>query len=63
MRKSLICRHETQLNLFHPLPKTPSWAELPVDAERKAANLLARLLREHRVRLLVNDSTEDVTDE
>ena len=62
MRKNRICRHETQLNLFHPLPKTPSWAELPVDTGRKAVNLLARLLREHRSRLLASDSVGEVSD-
>ena len=62
MRKIPI-RRQTQLSLFHPRPKMPSWPQLPVSVRRKTTNLLARLLREHRARLLANENAEEVADE
>jgi hypothetical protein len=40
-------RFQTQLwDLFHPLPQTPTWEELPRPTKRQLTELLARLLRE-----------------
>jgi len=33
-------------DLFHPLPQTPTWEELPTTTKRHLTELLARLLRE-----------------
>jgi hypothetical protein len=43
--------HSDQLHLFHPVPKVPAWNVLPEDVRHKAANLLARMLREHFARV------------
>jgi hypothetical protein len=40
-------RYQTQpWDLFHPLPKTPTWEELPRPLQHQLTELLARLLRE-----------------
>jgi hypothetical protein len=40
-------RFQTQLwDLFHPLPQTPRWEEVPRPMKRQLIELLARLLRE-----------------
>jgi hypothetical protein len=33
-------------DLFHPLPQTPTWEDLPRPTQRQLTELLARLLRE-----------------
>ena len=44
-------RHPTQpWDLFHPLPQTPMWEELPRPMKRQLTELVARLLREQRDR-------------
>ncbi len=53
----------TQLHLFRPRSKTPTWKALPIDARKKAEALLARMLREHRARLLENRSRREEPDE
>lgn len=40
-------RFRGQGDLFHPLPQTPTWEELPQSMKRQLTELLARLLREH----------------
>jgi hypothetical protein len=42
-------RFQTQpWDLFHPLPQTPTWHELPRPLKRHLTELLARLLRDQR---------------
>ena len=40
-------RYQTQpWDLFHPLPQTPTWEELPRPLKRRLTELLARLLQQ-----------------
>ena len=42
-------RYQTQpWDLFHPLPQTPQWRELPRPIKLQLTELLARLLRAQR---------------
>jgi hypothetical protein len=52
-----------QLNLFHPIPVTPGWTLLPLEARQKALHLLARLLRQHRRRFVADGVGPEVRDE
>jgi len=63
MRKIPIRRRETQLSLFHPRPQTPLWSEIPIAFRRTATRLIARLLREHRARLLASENAKETADE
>lgn len=35
-----------QLNLFHPVAKTPEWSVLPLEVRQRALRLLARMIRD-----------------
>ena len=37
-----------QLTMFHPLPTTPRWESIPVEARERPIKLLARLLQSRR---------------
>jgi len=63
MSKKPTRRRPTQLSLFRPLPKTPNWSTLPVDARREVKTLLVRLLREYREARLEIDRHEEARDE
>jgi hypothetical protein len=53
-----------QLTMFHPLPTTPRWESIPVEARERAIKLLARLLQSHRrTRLGGRDAAREVCDE
>ena len=63
MRNVLTHHRERQLDLFQPTPNVPPWLSIPNEARRKTILLLARLLREYRYHLLVNESGKEVVDE
>jgi hypothetical protein len=46
MRKTRRRFQKQPWDLFHPLPQTPAWQELPRPTKRQLTELLARLLRE-----------------
>jgi hypothetical protein len=48
MRKTRRRFQTPPWDLFHPLPQTPTWEELPRPTKRQLTELLARLLREQR---------------
>ena len=50
MRKTHRRLQTPPWDLFHPLPQTPTWEELPRPTKRQLTELLARLLREQRDR-------------
>ena len=52
-----------QLHLFRPQPKIPAWKTLPVDSRQRVTSLVARMLREHRARLLGTRSGREEPDE
>jgi hypothetical protein len=47
-----------QLKLFHRTPASPLWAQLPQEIRQQTAQLLARLLREHRALVASRGATE-----
>jgi hypothetical protein len=48
MRRLDRHRLALQPDLFRPIPPTLEWRQLPSDVRRKATELMARMLREHR---------------
>ena len=46
MRTRLRPPQDVQLELFCPLPKIPSWPQVPPEARQRVVSLLARMLRE-----------------
>jgi hypothetical protein len=42
-----MARDDVQLNLFHPQPTLPHWAQLPTEAQEITCELLAQMLNEY----------------
>ena len=63
MTKQPIRCRSTQLNLFRPRPKVPTWRALPVEVKKRVSSLLARMLREHQAGRLEVRNGRAVRDE
>jgi len=63
MRRVFGWRHGRQLKLFPSYPKTPAWSGLPEATRRKAEVMLARMLREHRLRCLETQIKGEASNE
>jgi hypothetical protein len=50
MRAAAKSHPATQLKLFHPASRRPSWEQLPTEIRQHTVRLLAQLLREHWLR-------------
>ncbi len=47
MHKAYVLHDQVQLNLFHPRPTLPRWAELPMEVREAACELIAQVLSAH----------------
>jgi hypothetical protein len=54
---------DVQLNLFHPQPTLPRWAQLPVKPREAACELLAQMLTEYCVGQAHNSKQKEPNDE
>lgn len=63
MRRSAGLVRVAQLNLFHPPRKSLSWESVPREIQQQSLQLLARLLREHRTRVLAAGEAKEACDE
>jgi len=53
----------TQLALFYPPSRCPSWESLPAPIKRQLIQLLARLMREHHAKAGANGQRKEAGDE
>ncbi len=62
-RKRLRHNLGSQQNLFHPPLEIPAWHTLAAPVRERTAALLARLIRQHRLRRIEAGETQEVGDE
>jgi len=63
MKNSRRSKNRYRLDLFHALPKTPTWDSLPPPVVRKVSELLSQMLGEHRARNLPSMQAKETTNE
>jgi hypothetical protein len=63
MSQHLIRRRSTQLDLYRPRPKIPTWRTLPAELKQRVIPLLAQLLRDHLAGRLEVRSGKEASDE